>query len=194
MKKNIICIILILLILASPIQAAAVIEESIANEEIVWDILIEETRDIKVACGIMGFFDRESSFLPDVIPYWYATKLDIRGDFLERIRFADRQTFINEVQKAGGFGIGQWYSEGHLKNFYYYFNENGYEYDDLEAQVKFTIWEMKADKEFWEELYNTKNAYYAGNWVAAQYDGASEMGRGEIASLAEMEYKERNKK
>lgn len=184
MIKKILTSILVILMLC-PYAAAAQ-----TADDYVWECLLNETNDELISAGIMGYFERESGYKPDAIAYFFLYKDDVCAPFTEYLYTLELEEFITEIQSVGGYGLGQWYSDYHLKNFYYYFNNNGYEYDDIEAQCKFVVWSLKK-LGIWNKLKETTKPYTIGLLIGHMYDGAQE-GSHTIASISERIYKERS--
>lgn len=182
-------VLILLLSLLCPVNAFASYDKEAAD--ICWNILLDEIENEIVAAGIMGYFQRESGFKANAIPHYYLFKDDVCTRFTEELYGLEYKDFIIKVQAVAGYGIGQWYSEHHLKQFYDYFNENNYKYDDLEAQCRFTIWALQLDENLWEDLNKLQTAEQAGRMIGYRYDGAREESCEVIASYAKKIYKER---
>ena len=192
MIKRIICVILVLLML--PVSTVFAKFDSQAAADKIWDYLMEQLNDEKIAAAIMGYYQRESGFKSDSIHNWYLYKEDIGPTFTKELKELDLEHFIVKVQAAGGYGLGAWYGVHHLKGFYNYFNDNGYEYDDVKAQCDFTIKGIKDIPELFEKLQNAKDARAAGLLIGYIYDGADQTGAEVISWYSKVIYDERSSK
>ena len=189
LRKILIICILICLILPT-YQAAAVYDQEIVADQI-WEYLVEETQNEIIAAGIMGYFQRESNLKADAIPNWFIhNNYDMCTEFTQELNGLEKIEFVNKIQQVGGYGLGQWYSTIYLKDFYNWCLVYGYNYDSIEGQCKFIVYELSFNKELWEKIKDAETAYDVGFLIGCYYDGASELGRYTIAEMSEIIYKE----
>ncbi len=108
--------------------------------------------------------------------------------FADELDELSKEEFIEKVQKAGGFGLGQWYSEAYLGPLYDYCKGYGGSFDDAIMQCKFLVHSLK-QSDIWKELQDVTDPKSAGRKIAYGYDGTGEAGAETIASRAEKIYK-----
>ena len=168
------------------------------SEDFLWEILHEECPNDYVAAGILGYFWRESFYRSDAVVNWHMEKAATGNDpcaaFTEQLDQADRKEFIRLVQASGGYGLGQWWAESHLRALYDFCKGYGrggsVSFADAAMQCRFTIHMCTSDPKVWETLQNAQNALEAGKIIASLHDGTS-TGIETIGAVAERIYKER---
>lgn len=166
------------------------------DPQLIWDQLYELIPSEKIVAGIMGYFMRESGFKADAIAGWYLTpNTDRCGKFVKEINkgLKDKSTkdqFVKDSHNAGGYGIGQWYTEKYLEDLYDFLSENSKSIGDLEAQCKFTVESMKANEKLWKLLEEAKTAEQCAKWIGIYYDGASEAGIAVMEEYAKEFYRD----
>ena len=97
---------------------------------------------IEAACALLAQIQKESLFKPENLE-------DSRNNSLgmtdwQYVNAVDNGTYTNFVNDAAGFGLAQWTFKTRKQNFINYFRQRGKSIADLETQISFLIWEMKA--------------------------------------------------
>ena len=188
-------------LLASALVAISIVQPATitdykeqASEDYLWEILHEECPNDYIAAGILGYFWRESFYRSDAVVGWHnilaSTEVDPCEAFTKELDSANRDEFIELVQNAGGYGLGQWYGRSHLESLYDFCKGYGSSFADAEMQCMFTIHMVTTDPDIWETLKDADGAHTAGTIIAHLHDGSSK-GAGTIAAKAEQIYKER---
>lgn len=192
-KKVLICTLICLLMFPIGQAAAQEFDRDAAADEI-WECLIDQIENKKVAAAIMAYFKRESGYRSDSIAGWHLTKRPVCEEFTESLYDLTEEEFILAVQFKGGYGLGGWYSSHYAKQFYQFFNEHEYAYDDIQGQCEFVIWSIQQYDELWQELEDAYDAEAAGRLMGYKYDGACEISYNVIGSYAKQIYAERIQK
>ena len=162
-----------------------------ADEAILWEILLQETKNEVITAGCMGYIWRESFYRSDSVVGWHYIKAVTGEDpcqkFTEDLNSMTKDEFISYIQKAGGYGLGQWYSEGYLGSLYDFCKGYGTSFDDALMQCKFLVHSLK-QSDIWPELIEVTDPVKAGRIIAYGYDGTGEDGAVVISSRAEKIY------
>ena len=166
------------------------------DPQLIWDYLHEFISSDEIVAGIMGYFMRESGFKANAIAGWYLnSKIDRCGKFVKEINKglkdgSTRDEFVTSAHNAGGYGIGQWYTEKYLEELYDFLQENSKSIDDLKVQCEFTVENMKANEKLWKLLEEAKTAEQCARWIGIYYDGSSEEGVGVMMEYAKEFYRD----
>lgn len=188
--------------IASVILALAIVNpeyvitnyKDVQSEEYLWSIVQENSPNDYVAAGIMGYFWRESFYRSDAVAGWGVTKatsgVDPCEDFTKQLDESNREEFVELIRSVGGYGLGQWYAEGHLESLYDFCKGYNTSFADAEMQCLFTIHICTTDPYIWDTLKDATNAHDAGLIIGHLHDG-SKYGSPTIASKAEQIYRER---
>lgn len=206
-KTKIICVIgaavlcLILFVIFMKGTAYAEMPEAYYDEQELWDELSKLSPSDEITSGVMGYFMRESRLKPDAVPNWTHWNhmkgvTDICREFTEKIDAglsdgSTRDIFVWEVQHIyGGYGLGQWYVDHYLEDFYEFVREREGSIADVTIQCEFVFESMKQNERLWEDLCSSTDPYHTGKIIGFLYDGASSLGAETIASYSRMFYKE----
>ena len=166
------------------------------DENFLWEILVAEAPNEYIAAGILAYFWRESNLRSDCVVGWDITKAhtgeDPCAEFTEMLDSASKDEFITIVRRAGGYGLGQWYSEVHLEEMYDYCKRWKTSFADAEMQCMFTIYGCMNNPDIWELLKDANSAASAGRIIGSLYDG-SYAAADVISARADSIYKERCK-
>lgn len=97
---------------------------------------------VEAACALLAQIQKESLFKPENLE-------DSRNHSLgmsdwDYVRAVDNGTYTNFVNDAAGFGLAQWTFRTRKQNLLNYCKSRGKSIADLETQIGFLIWEMKA--------------------------------------------------
>ena len=186
--------------LFSPVASAegpvAVTEyKSEESEAILWDFIQSYTEDEYITAGIMGYFWRESFFRSDAVAGWPTILAVLREDHCQSFTVkideglkdgTTKDEFIRRSRyQYGGYGLGQWSSEGFLEDYYDFASEWGTTIADAEMQCAFVVQSLRGFERIWEQLEAVQDPESAGRIIGLQYDG-SESGylyMGQMASI-----------
>ena len=160
------------------------------SEDYLWSILSEESPNEYVAAGILGYFWRESYYRSDAVAHWIMYEEDPCEEFTEKLDNANKDEFIELVQMAGGYGLGQWYAKSHLESLYDFCKGYNTSFADAKMQCLFTIHMCTNEPDVWETLQNVSNALVAGKVIGHLHDGST-VGAETIGAKAHQIYKER---
>lgn len=181
-----------LLILTGALRPSYTVTElkSPVSEDYLWEILQEEAPNDYVACGILAYFWRESGYRSDAMTHWQYYKEDPCAEFTAKLDAADKDEFVELIQNAGGYGLGQWYAKSHLESLYDFCKGYDTSFADAAMQCRFTIHMCVNDPYVWRTLKDASNALEAGKIIGCLHDG-SPRGAETIAAKAALICKER---
>ena len=96
----------------------------------------------EAACALLAQIQKESLFKPENLE-------DSRNNTLhmtdwQYVNAVDSGSYTNFVNDAAGFGLAQWTEKSRKQNFINYFRARNKSIADLETQLSFLFWEMKA--------------------------------------------------
>lgn len=165
------------------------------HEKFIWDTLVRELDNEKIAAGIMGYFKRESGLKSDAVPSFYLRDVWEKCDSSARYTafldagLADGSTrdelveikFEDGSPRNGGYGLGQWFSSQYLNALYDFAQNWDTSIGDAEMQCAFMAWSIQNQStECWKRIKDSNDIYQIGRDIAVWYDGASEIGQGLI--------------
>lgn len=97
---------------------------------------------VEAACALLAQIQKESLFKPENLEDSRNYSLGMSDwDYVHAV---DNGTYTNFVNDAAGFGLAQWTFKSRKQNFLNYFKARNKSIADLETQISFLIWEMKA--------------------------------------------------
>jgi len=171
------------------------------DEAWLWTELSKHSPSDFVTAGVLAYFWRESQYRSDSIAGWATIQREQDWDICRTVRRktdkglsdgSSRSYFYSIVWECGGYGLGQWYSAGYLKDLYRYARKWGTSIGDAEMQCSFVFHSMKQNKKLWRRLKKCKDAEMAGRLIAIYYDGSSDAApyMGRVAKKLYDKYKE----
>ncbi|MBR0391603.1 MAG: peptidoglycan-binding protein [Oscillospiraceae bacterium] len=96
----------------------------------------------EAACALLAQIQKESLFEPTNLEDTRNKSLGMTD--AQYTAAVDSGTYTNFVNDAAGYGIAQWTEKDRKRNYLNYFRARGKSIGDLETQIAFLIWEMKA--------------------------------------------------
>ena len=97
---------------------------------------------IEAACALLAQIQKESLFKPENLEDSRNRSLGMTD--LQYVNAVDNGTYTNFVHDAAGFGLAQWTFYTRKQNLLNYCKARNKSIADLETQISFLIWEMKA--------------------------------------------------
>lgn len=97
---------------------------------------------IEAACALLAQIQKESRFEPENLEDSRNISLGMTDS--EYVQAVNNGTYTNFVHDAAGFGLAQWTFYTRKQNLLYYCKARNKSIGDLETQIAFMIWEMKA--------------------------------------------------
>lgn len=97
---------------------------------------------IEAACALLAQIQKESLFKPENLEDSRNRSLGMTDQ--QYVNAVDSGTYTNFANDAAGFGLAQWTERSRKQNFLNYFKTRGKSISDLETQIAFLLWEMKA--------------------------------------------------
>lgn len=110
--------------------------------ELIFTRVREAGFTVEAACALLAQIQKESLFKPENLE-------DSRNNSLgmtdwQYVNTVDSGSYTNFVNDAAGFGLAQWTERSRKQNFLNYFKSRGKSIADLETQIAFLLYEMKA--------------------------------------------------
>ena len=96
----------------------------------------------EAACALLAQIRKESLFKPENLEDSRNRSLGMTD--WQYVNAVDSGSYTNFVNDAAGFGLAQWTEKSRKQNFINYFRSRGKSIADLETQISFLIYEMKA--------------------------------------------------
>lgn len=110
--------------------------------ETIFERVREAGFTIEAACALLAQIQKESLFKPENLED--SKNISLGMSDWDYVHAVDNGTYTNFVNDAAGFGLAQWTFKSRKQNFLNYFKTRNKSISDLETQIGFLIWEMKA--------------------------------------------------
>ena len=110
--------------------------------EIIFARVREAGFTVEAACALLAQIQKESLFKSENLED--SKNISLGMTDWQYVNVVDNGTYTNFVNDAAGFGLAQWTFKSRKQNFLNYFKQRGKSIADLETQIDFLLWEMKA--------------------------------------------------
>ena len=96
----------------------------------------------EAACALLAQIQKESLFKPNNLEDSRNQRLGMTDE--QYTQAVDNGSYTSFANDAAGYGIAQWTDGSRKRNYINYFRARGKSIADLETQISFLLWEMKA--------------------------------------------------
>ena len=96
----------------------------------------------EAACALLAQIQKESRFKPNNLEDSKNQRIGMTDE--QYTKAVDSGSYTNFANDAAGYGLAQWTDGSRKRNYINYFRARGRSIADLETQISFLLWEMKA--------------------------------------------------
>lgn len=153
-------------------------------EEICWKYLLENLTPNKIGvASLMGNLEAESAFIPNNVQNSYEKKVGKDAEYTAKV---DNGTYSREefTRDAAGYGLAQWTYWSRKQGLYDKAKAMGVSIADLNMQLIYLVYEIKANKTVFSALSNATSIREASDVVLKKFERPADQSDANCASRA----------